>query len=147
MPIAELDHYFVWARDLERSCRFYCEVLGLEKMPRPAVQLPGYWLGVNGKAQVHMGLDSRQEETVDDVSATAPSADNNTSVVDHIGFLATEPESFVKRLRRLGVPTQERYIESMKLLQVHLSDPDGLSVELNFPDIEVEPSWLKESTN
>ena len=55
MPVTELNHYFVRANDLERSRRFYCEVLGFEEMPRPNFPFPGYWLGVNGKIQVHMG--------------------------------------------------------------------------------------------
>ena len=33
MPVTELQHYFVRANDLERSRRFYCDVLGFELMP------------------------------------------------------------------------------------------------------------------
>ena len=55
MPLLDIDHYFVRANDLERSRRFYCAVLGFEEMPRPDFGFPGYWLGVNGRIQVHMG--------------------------------------------------------------------------------------------
>ena len=34
MAIQHLDHYFVRARDLERSRHFYCELLGFAVMPR-----------------------------------------------------------------------------------------------------------------
>ena len=34
MAIQRLDHYFVRARDLERSRHFYCELLGFAVMPR-----------------------------------------------------------------------------------------------------------------
>jgi len=144
MQIAELDHYFVWAMDLEKSRAFYCDVLGFEVLPRPAARLPGYWLGVNGHVKVHMGLDEKALAAAE--AGTAPqSARNSNSVVDHIGFVAMNPEGFSNHFRQLGVPARERYIESMKLLQIILTDPDGLTVELNFPDIAVEPSWMKRS--
>jgi len=55
MPLTELNHYFIRANDLEKTKAFYCDVLGFEVMPRPDFPFPGYWLGVNGKIQVHMG--------------------------------------------------------------------------------------------
>ena len=55
MPLTELNHYFVRANDLEQTKNFYCDVLGFQVMPRPSFPFPGYWLGVNGKIQVHMG--------------------------------------------------------------------------------------------
>ena len=42
MPITELNHYFVRAKDIERSRRFYCDALGFEVMPRPSFPFPGY---------------------------------------------------------------------------------------------------------
>ena len=57
MPVTELNHYFVRANDLEKTKDFYCDVLGLQVMPRPTFPFPGYWLGANGKIQVHMGQD------------------------------------------------------------------------------------------
>ena len=62
MPLTELNHYFVRVKDLERSRNFYCEALGFAVMPRPDFPFPGYWLGVGGKVQVHMGLDAAPEE-------------------------------------------------------------------------------------
>jgi len=55
MPLTELNHYFIRANDLEKTKSFYCDVLGFEVMNRPSFPFPGYWLGVNGKIQVHMG--------------------------------------------------------------------------------------------
>ena len=63
MPITELNHYFVRAKDIERSKNFYRDALGFEVMPRPNFPFPGYWLGVGGKVQVHMGLDGVPEST------------------------------------------------------------------------------------
>ena len=54
MPVTELNHYLLRANDLERTKDFYVKVLGFEVMPRPEFPFPGYWLGINGKIQVHM---------------------------------------------------------------------------------------------
>src|SRR6266852_1727954 len=54
MPVTELNHFLIRANKLERTKDFYCKVLGFEVMPRPDFPFPGYWLGINGKIQVHM---------------------------------------------------------------------------------------------
>jgi len=41
--------------DLERSRRFYLEVLGLEEIPRPPFDFPGAWFAVgSGGQQLHL---------------------------------------------------------------------------------------------
>ena len=52
MPLTELNHYFVRANDLERTKRFYCEVLGFEQMPRPDFAFPGYASGLTQRAKL-----------------------------------------------------------------------------------------------
>ena len=95
MPIAELDHYFIWSKDLEKSRQFYCDTLGLQVMPRPAVQLPGYWFGANGNIQVHMGQAGWSNDEDGNGSVT-PTSEAGSINVDHIAFIATEPESLIK---------------------------------------------------
>ena len=103
MPVTELNHYFVRANDLERSRRFYCDVLGFEVMPRPNFPFPGYWLGVGGKIQVHMGPHGIPNSELYYLGTTAASATDNTGIVDHIAFLATEPKSFAERFEAIGL--------------------------------------------
>ena len=143
MPLTDLDHYFVRSRDLAKSRDFYCQVLGFEEMPRPDFPFPGYWLGVNGKVQVHMGLDGIPEATRYYFGTTSHSARNNAGVVDHIAFQATEPVHFAKRLREFGLPSRERYFGEIRLFQIFVADPDGLTIELNFPNIPAKPSWSR----
>ena len=40
MALTELNHYFVRAKNLERSRSFYCDALGFEVMPRPNFPFP-----------------------------------------------------------------------------------------------------------
>ena len=141
MPVTELNHYFVRSKNLEKSRHFYCDVLGFEVMPRPDFPFPGYWLGVNGAIQVHMGLDGIEETAKYYYGTTAASAKDNAGVVDHIAFLASEPEAFAQRFRRIGLPSRERYFAEIGLFQIFVADPDGLMIELNFPHTATRPAW------
>jgi len=141
MPITELNHYFVRANDLERTRRFYCEVLGFEEMPRPDFPFKGYWLGVNGKIQVHMGPHGIPDAERYYLGTHARSATDNTGVVDHIAFLATDPEAFARRFEAIGLPVRKRYFAQFQLFQMFVQDPDGITIELNFAGITTEPAW------
>jgi catechol 2,3-dioxygenase-like lactoylglutathione lyase family enzyme len=139
MPLTRLDHFFVRARDLERSRTFYCEALGLEVMPRPDLPFAGYWLGVNGQIQVHMGSDGIPEADDFYLGTSTNSARDNSGVVDHIAFQATDPEVVALRLASLGLLSRTRYIAEIRLFQIFVADPDGLLIELNFPGVEAAP--------
>jgi catechol 2,3-dioxygenase-like lactoylglutathione lyase family enzyme len=141
MPLIDLNHFFVRASDLERSRNFYCEALGFEVMPRPDFRFPGYWLGVGGKVQVHMGLDGAPQGASSYFGTTPASARDNSGVVDHIAFQATDPEALAKRLAALRLPFRTRYFREIQLFQIFVADPDGLMLELNFPDVATAPAW------
>jgi catechol 2,3-dioxygenase-like lactoylglutathione lyase family enzyme len=147
MAVTELNHYFVRANDLERSRRFYCDVLGFEVMPRPDFPFPGYWLGVGGKIQVHMGPHGIPNSELYYLGTAADSATDNTGVVDHIAFLATEPKTFADRFDAMKLIARKRYFPQFRLFQMFIKDPDGLTIELNFHGIEVEPSWAAGGEN
>ena len=55
MPIHSLNHFFIRSENLELTKDFYMTVLGFEVMARPDFPFPGYWLGINGSIQVHLG--------------------------------------------------------------------------------------------
>jgi len=147
MPVLELNHYFVRANDLRRTRDFYCEVLGFEEMPRPDFPFPGYWLGVEGKVQVHMGPHGIPQAEHYYAGTNARSATDNAGVVDHIAFLASDPEAFAQRFEALGLTARKRYFPQFKLFQMFVRDPDGLTIELNFNGITEEPAWGAGSEN
>ena len=141
MPLTELNHYFVRTNNLDRAKQFYCDVLGFEVMPRPDFPFPGYWLGVNGKIQVHMGPAGVPNQELYYLGTTAKSATDNSGVVDHIAFLATDPATVAKRLDEKGLARRNRYFPEFQLYQMFIKDPDGLTIELNFYGIEQAPEW------
>lgn len=141
MPLVELNHYFVRANDLERTKDFYVGVLGFEIMPRPNFPFPGYWLGINGKIQVHMGPAGIANAELYYLGTPQHAATDNSGVVDHIAFLASEPENFVKRLKELGIAYRPRSLPESELFQIFIKDPDGLTIELNFFGVKSAPDW------
>jgi catechol 2,3-dioxygenase-like lactoylglutathione lyase family enzyme len=147
VPVTELNHYFVRANDLEQTKRFYCDVLGFEVMKRPDFPFPGYWLGVNGKIQVHMGPHGIPNAELYYLGTTPKSATDNTGVVDHIAFLATEPEKFAERFGEVGITSRNRYFPEFQLYQMFVKDPNGLTVELNFLGIDKQPDWGASAEN
>ena len=141
MPITELNHYFVRANDLENTKKFYVEVLGFEVMERPNFPFPGYWLGTNGKIQVHMGPHGIDNSELYYIGTPPNAARDQAGIIDHIAFLATDPEGFKKRLERHGVGYRPRYLADAKLFQLFIREPNGLTIELNFFGIEQDPGW------
>jgi catechol 2,3-dioxygenase-like lactoylglutathione lyase family enzyme len=141
MPVTELNHYLIRANDLERTKDFYCKVLGFEVMPRPDFPFPGYWLGINGKIQVHMAQAGVPNSQLYYLGSPKNAAKDNSGVIDHIAFLATDPDGFVKRLKEQGVPVRPRNFPESQLYQLFIKDPDGLTIELNFFGVAKAPDW------
>ena len=141
MPVTELNHYLLRANNLERTKNFYVDVLGFEVMPRPDFPFPGYWLGANGKIQVHLAQAGVPNSRLYYLGSPRNAANNNSGVVDHIAFVATEPEKLMKHLRRRGVAVRPRSLPEFELFQLFIKDPDGLTIELNFLGIKKAPKW------
>ncbi len=141
MPVDDINHYLIRANNLERTRDFYCKVLGFEVMPRPDFPFPGYWLGVNGKIQVHMAQAGVPNAKVYYLGSPKNAAKNNSGVIDHIAFLASDPEKMVGHLQSLGVPIRPRSFPESQLFQLFIKDPDGLTIELNFFGITRAPAW------
>ena len=114
-----LDHVTIKASDLDASVAFYVEILGLESGARPPFSFPGAWIYCGDRPVVHIVAD-RPTET-------------GTGSIDHIAFQARDPEAFVARLKADGTDFTQRDVPGMALRQVFLTDPDGVTVEINFP--------------
>ena len=141
MPLTELNHYFVRANDLERTKDFYVNVLGFEVMPRPNFPFPGYWLGINGKIQVHMGPAGIPNQEMYYLGTPKGAVTDHAGVVDHIAFLASEPESFVRKFKEMGMSYRPRSLPESELFQLFIKDPNGLTIELNFFGMKNVTDW------
>lgn len=141
MPVTELNHYFVRAGDLEATKDFYCKALDLQIMPRPPFPFPGYWLGREGRIWVHMGQDGVPNAELYYRGTPKNAAQDNAGVIDHIAFLATDPDGFRSRFTAMPCNFWARALPEFELFQLFVRDPDGLTIELNFNGLKVMPDY------
>jgi catechol 2,3-dioxygenase-like lactoylglutathione lyase family enzyme len=145
MPVGRLDHYSIRTLDIERSRRFYTEVMGFQVGFRPPFRFPGLWL-YNGAPYpestgvVHIiGIDAEDPEGLREyLGARDPDTLKGTGTVDHMAFTATGLGEMRERLGRHGIPYRERTVPAVGLHQLFLEDPSNVTIELNYPAAEVQ---------
>lgn len=134
MPVTELNHFLLVARDLERTRNFYQRVLGLEIAERPDFGFPGYWLKTGDNICVH--LASQEPNKIRDLFLLKkhPRGTTGSGSVDHIAFLAKNASEVRSRIQKNKVEMHFRSFPDAKppLFQIFLKDPDDVTVELNF---------------
>lgn len=108
---------------LEKLRRFYLDVIGLEEGPRPTFRSGsrGYWLYADGKPIVHL-------TTASDDDADAPS----TGRFNHVAFACADLSTTRSRLDAAGIPYRIDVVDTLEQVQLFLTDPAGIRVELNF---------------
>ncbi len=118
MTITDLNHVAIHVRDLEASCRFYGELLGLTPKPRPSFDFGGAWFALGPTRELHLlcGLEL-------EVSSHHRGA--------HFAFEVPDIAAAEAELRERGAEIargpQQRPDGAM---QIFLLDPDGYWVEL-----------------
>ena len=142
MPITELNHYLLVAKDLEKTREFYQKVLGLELAERPDFGFPGYWLKTGEDICVHLASQAPNKIRDQFLLKKHAKGTRGSGSVDHIAFLAKEPEEMRKRIRKHKVEMHYRSFPDAKLFQIFLKDPDDVTIELNFlGEVIDEDSW------
>lgn len=138
MAINKLAHVSVRTTDLEASKRFYCDLLGFSEGFRPPFEFPGAWLYRGGDEAdfgvLHIiGVDADDPGALESyLGAHDPAALHGSGAVDHIAFLASDLSDMRQRLQRLDLHYRERTVPSLKLHQLFIEDPSGITIELNF---------------
>ncbi len=135
MSINKLDHVSIRTAELEATRRFYTEVMGFEVGPRPNFPFPGVWLYNGGTAVVHViGIDPNDKAGLHDYLGDKD-ADGQvgTGSLDHVAFVGTDIDGLRERFRSTGTPFRERTVPTMNLRQIFIDDPNGVTIELNFP--------------
>jgi glyoxylase I family protein len=59
MEIIAIHHIALTVTDIERSRKFYREVLSIKEIPRPPFNFPGVWFQLGDAQQVHLIVHSR----------------------------------------------------------------------------------------
>ena len=142
MPLTELNHYLLVAKNLERTKKFYQDVLGMQLAERPDFGFPGYWLKLGEDICVHLASQAPNKIRDQFLLKKHPKGTTGSGSVDHIAFLAKDPNEVRERIQKHRIPMHFRSFPDAKLFQIFLKDPDDVTIELNFlGEVIEETEW------
>ena len=120
MRTMQLNHVAVHVTDVERSARFYSDVLQLEPIPRPAFTFPGAWFRLGADQELH--VIGRRGAPV-----------HSHSRGDHFALLVDDIDAWEDYFRQQNIPYQARQTRPDGAYQIYVFDPDGHAIELCTP--------------
>jgi catechol 2,3-dioxygenase-like lactoylglutathione lyase family enzyme len=122
MAVSGMNHFTILTDDVERTVRFYDDLLGLKAGWRPPLTFPGAWLYAGDQPILH-------------VVGGRPKSELKAGVIDHMAFTGHDLAATLAMLERDKVEHVCRQQAGSGMWQVFLHDPNGAKVELDFaPD-------------
>jgi catechol 2,3-dioxygenase-like lactoylglutathione lyase family enzyme len=137
MKIAAIHHVALGVTDLERSRRFYRDILGLEEIARPPFDFPGAWFSVGASQHVHLivhphstfrtgkGLDNRDGH----FAVRVPSYRRTVEYLRSKGY----------REEAAGDPFERMILQphaTAGFPQIYILDPDRNVIEINAAQLD-----------
>jgi len=114
--ITGLDHAAILTDKLEETTRFFTDIIGLKRGPRPTVRIPGEWLYAGDCPIVHL--------------AAVKHARANRGTLDHISLAVSDLDETVNRINAAGVQCVAVDIPGGFGRQAFVKDPNGVTIEL-----------------
>ncbi|MGD8463421.1 MAG: VOC family protein [Anaerolineae bacterium] len=134
--IQDLNHVNIVVKDVEAAKRFYCDVLGMEDVPRhPSFTFPGAWLR-SGGAEIHLIQEDVATHAPGDASfAVAASTDKDLAFSRHFSLVIDDTDALVTQLGKHQVPIAFGPVERLGgLVQTYCYDLDRHLIEFTqFP--------------
>ena len=126
LRVRGIDHFLVVSSDLEKTRAFYCDLLGMEQLPRPDFSFPGLWFEA-GNTQVHVTLEGEDAGTAGQGEFTG----NYPAQGQHLAFEIDDAAEAASHLESLGIKiVAGPYLRPDGPLQFYIYDPDGYLIEL-----------------
>jgi catechol 2,3-dioxygenase-like lactoylglutathione lyase family enzyme len=125
--LVSLDHVTIRSADFERTERFYCELLGMRRGPRPDLAVPGRWLYIGANAVLHV------------LPRGAGAAVGSAGTIDHFALHAVDLPGIEDKLKAAGYAFERKRLADTDVWQIFLTDPDGARVELCFAGAGAHP--------
>jgi catechol 2,3-dioxygenase-like lactoylglutathione lyase family enzyme len=129
IQVRTIDHITIVVADLERSVRFYAEVLGMERVVRPDFGFPGAWF-VSGRTFIHMNVAGPEAGQ----AGFPPLGANQPARGFHFAFEVADCDQAAEQLRamEMEIVTGPRSRPD-GARQLYIYDPDGHLIELCSP--------------
>jgi catechol 2,3-dioxygenase-like lactoylglutathione lyase family enzyme len=127
-------HISVKTADVPATVRFYCDLLGMIEVDRPAFDFPGAWLATPPPAKgilIHL----YGGETALDASGQVPIG---TGAIDHVAITAVGFQEMRKKIVASGKNWRQNIPPGTQIWQLFVRDPNGILIELTF-DGATEP--------
>jgi catechol 2,3-dioxygenase-like lactoylglutathione lyase family enzyme len=136
MELKSILHLAIRTMDLEKTNRFYTEVMGMKVDPgRPdSVPAPGTWLDFGG-CQIHVIAGPRAYGEVDHKTYGG-------GTVDHMAVRAIGFDAWKEHFLKHGVDYRQNNVVPLGQWQLFVRDPSGVVIELQFL-IKNEPRGSK----
>lgn len=130
MDVLNVNHVALVVADVERTRRFYLDVLGLEEVPRPAsFTFPGAWLR-RGSFELHI-VGEAESGRAATLQPTYYERELRRGYLPHLAFEVADLEAAREQLAQLEIPIvggpQQR---GDGIVQLYIRDPDGHVIEL-----------------
>jgi catechol-2,3-dioxygenase len=140
MEIKELGHVVLGVRDLQRSTRFYRDVLGL-RCVAPLRENGLFFTGADGRSHHELLLLQ-----VNPADAGAPSPETQgrlglRHVAFKIGSSDAELEQALAELRQAEAPITDIVNHGDVTHSIYLKDPDGNTVEVY---VDIDQAWRQD---
>src|SRR3954463_15725496 len=117
MPATAMNHFTILTDDVQRTVRFYEDVLGLKDCPRPPFEFPGAWLYADEQPILHV-IGGRAGDEL------------KSGVIDHMAFSAKGLSDTLALLSARNITHTCRKQAGSGVWQVFFFDPNGARVEL-----------------
>jgi catechol 2,3-dioxygenase-like lactoylglutathione lyase family enzyme len=134
MGLESLAHCSIRTGKLSETRQFYIDALGLVEGPRPNFPFPGVWLYLDGRDVIHViGIDQNDATGLEGYLGGRDVASDGTGSFDHVAFVARDVPAVKARLEAHNLAYRQRTVPGMDLEQIFVIDPNGVTIELNFP--------------
>ena len=123
-----VNHVAVKITDVDKSREFYEKVVGLKKLPRPKINIPGEWYALGDGALHLIGGERKNDGKIDPtgphIAVQVDNIDETKQTLNSMGIEFLDAAGLMAKLNLTP--------EQMKMVgkQVWVRDPDGNVLEL-----------------
>ena len=121
MNIATLDHVNIETVDIDRSAKFYEDVLGMTQGNRPAFERPGHWMYNNGQPVVHIITPNKDNKMLNG---------SKDAAISHFALCVEDYDEARAHLDAHSIDYDAGTVPGTTMRQLFFYDPDGVLVEL-----------------